>query len=266
MKSFLFILLLLSICYTTQGQEATPPRNTYFFVGMGFPIVNVRDQAHSPLLYRGMALSVRMGLERLSNNSVSRFSASLNFGYAAPKMASKKEKHLSRLNLMTTDIGYAYYRLIDKYNTEGWNHYAGGAITFTFDNRSYNLPSNNLFGYQMNTSINVGGFIHKKMNDKWAFNYEAYTPLLSYALRPSYLGMLPMKGANISPQNMLANGKIVTVNKLFRFYNRFALDNQFKDYRARRLSYTWDFHANYVAPKPLHSILSGVGYESLYKQ
>jgi hypothetical protein len=265
MKSYSFILLFIFNCFTIVAQEIKPPRPQYLFLGFNIPLVKVRDLAHSPLLYKGFTPALRLGFERLNEKYVSRISVSASFGQARPKMQQKKERHLSVVEVSNVQLNFAHYAILDKYDTEGWNRYVGGALTFTFDTRNYNLPSNNLFGYQANVSLNGGGFVRKKISNTWQFNYEAFTPVLSYALRPNYLGMLPLKGGDFSPKNVFTNGKIVTFNKLFRFYNRFAFDNQFKDYRARRMAYYWDFHANYVAPKPLHSVESGFGFEALYK-
>lgn len=265
MKIFAYVLLI-SIIYTNplKAQDPAPPRQVYFFLGIGVPLTKVRDEAHSPLKYTGFAPTLRIGYENINEKYVTRIVFSGAFGMATPKSKPKPKFNLSNLDMSNFQINYAYYRLNGAYDTEGWNYYLGGALTLTFDIRNYNLPSNNLVGYQTNASLNFGTFVQKKLSDNWRFNYEAFTSILSYSLRPTYLGMLPMKNSDFNAKSVFLNGKLVTLNKLFRFYNRFSFDQQINDHRQRRLYYSWDYHNNTVS-KHLQSITGGLGYESLFK-
>ena len=264
MKKTVLLILTLSLTFYLKAQDPKPPRDVYFFLGIGLPIIKVRDEAHSSLKYQGFMPTLRVGYEEINQNYVSRIAVSASFGTATPKTTPKPQQNISNLEVNNIQVNYTYYKRSGAFDTEGWNRYVGGAFTMTIDMRSYNLPSNNLLGYQVNTSLNIGGFIQKKLDAKWRFNYEAFTPILSYTLRPTYMGMIPMKGGDFNAKSVFTNGKIVTINKLFRFYNRFSFDQTINDHRQRRLNYSWDFHSNTVS-KPLKSIVAGVGYESLFK-
>ena len=264
MKKTLILFLILSFSLSLKGQNSKVPRPVYFFLGIGLPIIKVRDEAHSSLKYQGFMPTLRVGYEEMTQNHVSRIAVSASFGTASPKTNPKLQQNISNLEVNNIQVNYTYYQRSGAFDTEGWNRYLGGAFTMTIDMRSYNLPSNNLLGYQVNASLNIGGFVQKKLDAKWRFNYEAFTPILSYALRPSYMGMIPMKGGDFNAKSVFTNGKIVTINKLFRFYNRFSFDQTINDHRQRRLNYAWDFHSNTVS-KPLKSIVAGLGYESLFK-
>jgi hypothetical protein len=246
------------------AQDLKPPRERYFFLGLGIPLATVRDEAHSPLKYQGFAPTFRLGFENINGDFVSRITASASLGTAKPKTRPKPERMLSGMEISTFQINYTYYSILNTYKKTDWNSYLGGAATLTFDLRSYNLPSNNLLGYQVNFSLNLGGFSQKQMSDRTRFSYEIFTPIVSYAMRPNYVGMIPTKGGNINPQNIFLNGRLVTIDKLFRLYNRFSLDQQIKPYRAHRLFYSWDYYNNTVS-KPLKSIIGGLGYEALLK-
>ena len=264
MKKTLLLILTLTSTFYLKGQDPNPPRAVYFFLGIGLSIIKVRDEAHSSLKYQGFMPTLRIGYEEITEKHVSRIAVSASFGTAAPKTKPKPQQNISNLEVNNIQVNYTYYQRSGAFDTEGWNRYLGGAFTMTIDMRSYNLPSNNLLGYQVNASLNIGAFIQKKLDAKWRFNYEAFTPILSYALRPSYMGMIPMKGGDFNAKSVFTNGKIVTINKLFRFYNRFSFDQTINDHRQRRLNYAWDFHSNTVS-KPLKSIVTGLGYESLFK-
>ncbi len=266
MKSIkIFVFSLISATTILAQEPLTPRGNTYFFLGLGVPLVKVRDEGHSSLMYRGLNSAFRIGYERIGQDVVSRITLSFSIGQIKPQTRPKPDKQLSSAETNTFEVSYAYYRRVNSvYDANGWNRYFGGALTLLFDGRSYNLPSNNLFGYQANMSINVGGYIHTKITEKIRLNDELFTPLLTFAMRPSFIGLMPMTSNDFSAKKVMKTGRIVTVNKVFRLYNRLGFDHQVNDHRQRRLSYTWDAGVNHVS-RPLHSVSAGLGYESLFK-
>ena len=272
MKSLQITCCLMLLSTSLMAQEPFTPRgDKYFFIGIALPVTKVRDKAHSPQIYQGLTPTLSIGYDRIGQNVVSRFAFSYTFttfpfGSISPKTRPKPERQLSSADVSLIHISAGVNKRVGNYNTEGWNRYVGGSLSFTFDARMYNLPSNNIFGYQVNTSLNAGGFVQKKLDRTWHFNYEAATPLLSYALRPNHIGMPPMTTGDFSGniKRMLSAGKVVTVNKLFRFYNRFSFEQQINDHRKKRFAYTWEACMNHVE-QPLNSVMGGLGYESLFK-
>lgn len=266
MKSIKILILSLFISPTLWAQDPLTPRgSSYFFLGLGLPIVKVRDVGHSALIYKGLNPSLRIGYERIGTDVVSRITFSFSSGQIKPKTRPKPDKQLSSAETGTFEVSYAYYRRVgDAYDAEGLNRYFGGAVTLLFDGRNYNLPSNNLFGYQANLSLNAGGYVQKKINNAWRFNDELFTPLLTFAMRPNYIGLMPMTSNDFSAKKVMKTGKLVTVNKVFRLYNRFGFDQQINDHRQRQVAYTWDAHINNVS-RPLRSVSAGLSYESLFK-
>ena len=271
MKSLLFVLVFSLISTLATAQDLLGNRGNYFFIGFNLPILKVRDLGHSPQLYQGLVPTLSVGYQQIEKDYVSRLSFSFSFsagpfGTIAPKTRPKPQKQMSSASVNVFQLSGGVYKRVGDYDTEGWNRYVGGVFTFTFDTRLYNLPSNNLFGYQCNTSLNVGGFVEKKVNNAWRFNYEAFTPVVSYALRPNHVGMIPLSTGDFSDgaKRFIKSGKVLTVNKLFRFYNRFSFDKQINDHRQRQFSYTWDAVVNRMS-QPLHSITGGLGTESLFK-
>ena len=266
MKSSITIIFSLVFTASLLAQDPLSPRgSSYFFLGINLPIVKVRDEGHSSLLYKGFSPTLRLGYERVGTDVVSRISFSFSGGEIKPKTRPQPEKHLSKAEISIAEISYAYYRRVgNALDTEGLNRYVGGVVSFLFDGRSYNLPSNNVFGYQANLSVNAGGFFMKKANSSIRINDEIFTPLLTFAMRPNYIGLMPMTTSDFSAKRFLKTGKLVTVNKFFRLYNRFGIDQQINDHRQRRFAYTWDGLVNNVS-RPLHSVSVGLSYESLFK-
>ncbi len=269
MKSLHIVCLILFFTSASSAQEPlTALGDNYFFLGLSLPITKVRDQAHSPQIYQGLTPTFSIGYDRIGQDLVTRFAFSYTMSLLglSPKARPKPVQQLSSADVSLMYFSAAVYKRVGDFDTEGWNRYVGGALTFTFDARTYNLPSNNVFGYQVNTSLNAAAFVQKKVSSDGHFNYEALMPLISYSLRPNHIGMPPITTGDFSAnmKKILTSGKVVTVNKLFRFYNRFSFEKQINDHRKRRYTYTWDACLNRVE-QPLNSVMGGLGYESLFK-
>jgi hypothetical protein len=269
MKSLLITCLFLLLYSGLTAQEPTTPLgDNYFFLGLSLPIMKVRDHAHSPQIYQGLTPTLSIGYDRIGQDVVTRFAFSYTMSLLglSPKTRPKPVQQMSSADVSLLQFSAAAYKRVGDFDVEGWNRYLGGALTFTIDTRSYALPSNNVFGYQINTALNAGLFVQKKVNSDGRFNYEAQMPLLTYALRPNHIGMPPITTGDFSAsmKKILLSGKVVTVNKLFRFYNRFSYEKQINDHRKRRFTYAWEASMNRVE-QPLYEVMGGVGYESLFK-
>ncbi|MDZ7879883.1 MAG: hypothetical protein U5L45_19555 [Saprospiraceae bacterium] len=269
MKSLPVICFFFFLATTLIAQEPLSARgDKYFFIGVSLPLSKVRDQAHSPQIYQGLTPTFSIGHDRVGQNIAARFAFSYTLSLAGlrPKTRPKPERQLSSADMNVLHFLGGVYKRVGNYDKDGWNRYVGGALTFTFDSRLYNLPSNNLFGYQVNTSLNVAGLVQKQLDNAWRFNYEGVVPIVSYALRPNHLGMPPMTTGDFSAniKRMATSGKVVTVNKLFRLYNRFSFEQQINDHRKRRYTYAWEASVNKIS-QPLNSVVAGLGYESLFK-
>ena len=265
LKAFVVVWACFFSTFSVDAQENLSANgDTYFFLGFSLPIFKIRDEGHSPQTYIGMTPTFRIGYERVGRDVVERISAAVGFGDISPKGKPKPLRQMSSAEVTNFQVTYAQYRRVGDFDTEGYNRYVGGAFTFVFDARGYNLPSNNLFGFQVNTSLNVGGFVWKKLSDEFRANYEAFMPFITYSVRPNYIGMVDLQTEKFKIMKVIKSGKVVTVNKAFRFYNRLCIDQQINDHRQRRLAYSWDFHSNIVS-KPLRSVAAGLTYESLFK-
>jgi hypothetical protein len=264
MNKYILYIIFTSVSFKSFSQDLGLKNNTYFFLGLGLPFVKVRDMANSPQTYTGVVPTLRLGYESNNSDRVLRAFVSASFGSTSPKSKPKTDRIISNMDFSNLQVNFAYYKSLNRNSTEGVNAYLGGGLSLYLDMREYNLPSNNIIGYMVNSSLNIGSFLQRNVDDKWHFNYEGFFPILSHSMRPNYIGMLPMKGEDFSPKKVLSTGSFVTLNKYFRFYNRFSFDQKIKDYRSRRLFYIWDFNWNSVS-KTVKSIVGGVGYESLFK-
>jgi hypothetical protein len=145
--------------------------------------------------------------------------------------------------------------------------FVGATFQFDFGFNDYNLPSNNLFGYYGVTSFNISGIFQKpfEQDTTKSFKYEASLPLISYAIRPNYIGMMPLIDGTYDLIKIIQQGKFATVHKLFHFYNRLEFQTQNKFYIANRFHYEWEFRNNTIQ-QPFRAVIGGFGYENLFKR
>jgi hypothetical protein len=143
----------------------------------------------------------------------------------------------------------------------------GATFQIDFSSNDYNLPSNNLLGYYGTTSLNVSGRFQQPIgkDSTKSFNYEATLPLVSYAIRPNYIGMMPLIDGTYDLIKIVQQGKFATLNQLFHFYNRLEFQSQNKFYIANRFNYDWEYRNN-TTEQPFRSVMSGFGYEALFKR
>jgi hypothetical protein len=249
--------------------------DTYFMLGIAVPIGRVRDVAHSPLPYSGEGLEVRVGYERLSPQLVSRFTVSYLMGDLAPRTKPRPKRILSALDWQNIQVTYSYFQRINGANAaaDALAAYVGGAINFTADLRQYTLPSNNVFGYQFNTTFNVGTHLRQSIGNatvkdrsdlQWHWNDEATLALFAHTIRPTYIGMPPIADGRFSPKTIIKNATYGTLNRVFRFTNRAEIEQSPNDYHSRRLNYTWQIIQNRAAEK-VTAVQGGLGFESWFK-
>jgi hypothetical protein len=263
-----FLFFLFSPKPVAAQLEPIVPVGKHFFLGLNIAFGKVRDKGHSPQIYSGALIDVLVGHEEMSPKAIKRFTIKGSFGGAEPKTKRKAPKQLSALTWTDITFTYAYYTNTQTAPSSQKDAlYFGGAATINADLRSYNLPTNNVFGFNVESALNAGLFYNRKMGTSaWRFQYEAYTPILSYSIRPNYLGMVPIQNADFDFNlgNILKMGKLATWNKNWGFYNRFSFDQKIKEYRRRRLSYVWQWQLNTTA-STLSTVKTSAGYESIFK-
>ncbi len=259
------ILLILFFSTIKSGAQTDFPAgpSKYFFIGLGLPFYKIRDQAHSPLIYRGTQIQLRVGMEDVNREYVARAALVYSIGLIKPGGKPKPKNTLSVAESQKVQFILGFYKNVGTGIDRAPHYYLGGAITAYVDVRSYNLPSNNLIGLDVNGALNAGGFFRNNLNNKWKANYEFFTPLLTYGIRPNYIGA-PLQRENFKLASTTKWAQWSTFNKSFRWYNRFDVEQQSNDYRRLQLSYIWDFHYNELAAT-LKSVEYGISAQELFK-
>jgi hypothetical protein len=257
--------LLFILTHQLQAQKELPlTDNKFFTIGIGLPMYKTRDLAHSPLKYGGYPVQYRLGIEEMTQTRITRFLLTYTTGNISPSTKPRPQKGLSAASLDKIQATYAYYSRADNNPITNLNTYYGGAISLTFDFRFYNLPTNNLIGYNITAALNPGGILRYATSDNNSYNFEFNTSLIAYNLRPNYLGTLAANETNASLKNILKTGNVTTFHKLFNLYTRFGLETQSKEYRQNQFNYTWEFNRNTLS-KPTQSITAGLSWDNHFK-
>jgi hypothetical protein len=269
------IIFMLNIFVTVIGFGQNPNAlGKYFHLGIAIPVVHIRDKGHSPLTYSGKGLKIQLGFEYHRENSMARTQFSYTYGSVSPKSKPQPRKMMSNAEYNRIQFSYGYYRKLPNNTLPSdanlflnSSRLVGATFNFDFGFNDYNLPSNNLFGYYGTTSLNISGLFQKYLDQDStkSSKYEATMPLVSYAIRPNYIGMMPLIDGTFDLIKIIQQGKFATVNKLFHFYNRLEFQSQNKFYIANRFNYEWEFRNNTIQ-EPFRAIIGGFGYETLFKR
>jgi hypothetical protein len=268
--SFIFNIFIATASF---GQN-TALLGKYFHVGMVIPMVHIRDKGHSPLIYSGNGLKFQLGFEYHRLNTVARSQFSYTYSPMRPSSKPIARPMLSNSEYNRIQLSYGYYMkwqkdapLLDINSPFTAKNWFGAMLNVDFTFNDYNLPSNNLFGYYGVASLLASSRFQQafQKDSTKSFNYEATIPVLSYSVRPNYIGMMPLEDGTFNFKSILKQGKWSTLNQLFHFYNRFELQTQNKFYIANRFKYEWEFRNN-TNQEAFRSITGGFGYETLFKR
>ena len=60
MKALWIFFFITLISMNTHAQDPQLPRQIYFFLGVGLPIMKIKDEGHSPLKYQGWIPTMRL--------------------------------------------------------------------------------------------------------------------------------------------------------------------------------------------------------------
>ncbi len=260
----LIILLFLGLAVKSSAQETFNDGNRYFFIGVKLPILAVRDEGHSPLIYRGLESTLRFGFVTRRTTEYGEIAFELGFGEISPRVKPVTNKIMSNASSSHFTFVTRHAYLLNNYSAGSANTYLGFDVRYSFNARQYTLPSNNLFGYTSSFAISAFGMFQNNISTNYLFNYDAHVPLLSLEHRPDYMGLPNFSESKSIVGRIFGSGKIVTFDKKLELNHRFTITNSVNDHHQRALSYEGQYLQNFVS-RPLHSTSGGFAYTELFK-
>ena len=230
MRYFFIIILFSFFTFPSSAQETFNDGNRYFFIGIKMPIRAVRDECHSPLIYRGLEPTLHAGFITRRPNEYSEIVFELGFGDLSPRVKPVTNKIMSSASSLHLACRYRHAYILNNYNAGSENKYLGFDATYTFNSRLYNLPSNNLFGYNSSFAISGFGLFQNNISNNWLATYDAHIPLISLIHRPDYMGLPDLSESKSIFGRIFGSGKVVTLNKKLELNHRLTLTNIANDH------------------------------------
>jgi hypothetical protein len=242
-SSFLFLFSIIAVA--NDSLKSTPRKITKGGV-MAYSLSKVRDQGHSPLLYRGPEIYIRQFRERQRSKLNTRVEMDLALGLL--KVTKNQTYFRTQIASFRAELNYHFlFNLSDTSSKVSWQ--LGPMLGNFIDNRWYMFLPNNAYSYQYTNYIGISAAA--KRSSTWKgkrnleFNWRGHMALFSRNTRPNYIGMAPAatyEGSNISIFPILfQENKFIDFTKCFLFRSEFSTDFSRPGKKSFRLFYAWTF-------------------------
>ncbi len=239
------MLLLLPLISVSENDTIKSRKYTgYFDSSVGISYFYLRDNATSPLIYKGLNFSSDLRIMFLNNKM--RHGAILGFNYGKLKPVSIYNS--SRIENIGTGIDYFYLRKFSEINDKNITLFAGLSINIGGNIRDHSRYVNNSISYEQVNSLNINfqsEYNFTLFKRDFQLIYRTYSPFYAFVLRPSFASSVPEGFIDQTGNNFkayLESCNHLTFNKYFRWNNSFDLCYILKNGNKLRLSYGWDFY------------------------
>jgi hypothetical protein len=259
--TFLFALLC---CLSLSAQEnAFNTNGKYLTLGVGIPIHTVRDQAHTPLAYRGSGFRIFTNFEEIKDNGIFRLSFSMDNATLKAKIKPRRDiPGAAELNEIAFSVGY-YTGVGEEMNSDN-RQYVGVTFNVQANNRSYPLPTNNTQSLLFQSSFSIGALDRRSIDgsDRWTATTRVELPVITALYRPTFIGVGPfLHLPEVKGKDFFGNLDVVTLNKFFKITVGIDADNQVRDWRSDRLAYDWSLlYTPLPKTKPMIATVGSLGY------
>lgn len=247
-------LLFLGLCLHAQQSPGLSDIivDTAFYIpvqryrAIGVSYRTTRDRALSPLLFQGYGSSYSAYSWRIKKQWLweSVFTTQLHILENKPNSS------------VLTEIGYSYelaaLREITHLQKGQWRFWLGPEIRMLLNTRIHSRNTNNVAAYDFATSLGVTGMLSKPFSlwgRSFAFSNQFKLPLAFLYARPAYAWGLPpaiyeeQKGSwkDAFQLGTLNNIMFISNQMNLDFYLRKRKKGKVQQYKAYRISYSWDF-------------------------
>lgn len=269
--SFLALLLIIGwLAHGNDSLQTKSPRKITKGGVVAYSLSKVRDQGHSPLLYRGPELYLRQFRERHRSTMNTRIELDLGIGLLT---VTKKQTYFrTQIASFRADLNYHFlFNLSDSTRKISWQ--IGPMIGNVIDNRYYMFLPNNAYSYQYTNYLGISAAAKKSTSWKGKrlieLNWRGHMAIFARDTRPNYIGMEPAatyEGDNISIFPLLfKENKMVAINKFFLLRSEFSTDFARPGKKSIRLFYAWTFSFD-VSSNPMVLAKHHVGFGKVISQ
>ncbi len=233
-------------------------KGIYLNAGPGLSYYKVRDEGMSPLLYKGSAGLVNLGIYDIRNKGRHIVNANFLFGKIKPSIYPDLSQ--SYANLMRIDIDYSYQRIIKSWNSGKTTLFAGGNWQTFQAVKKQVVYSNNAFNNTFVTSLAPSVMILQKITGEkrnYLLTLQVSIPIFALIQRPSYAFSLAdraYENNNNYFRNFIRSLKPATINHYQRINSSLTLLYMLKNGNAIKFGYNWNLY-NY---SPQNQVISGI--------
>lgn len=220
-------------------------RQHYLHFGPGWIYNTTRDEAISPLRYKGHGLSLAIGYERQTAEQMSEVWLRAQYGSISPR----HEGPFSASMLLTrADLGYRQLYHARNFLNDRCTLFLGGAFLTAAVYREHNLFSNNAYQYDYASSLSIDGRATRAValgQRTLLLDWQVSVPFLSALLRPGYNSSIP-EGFIYHPEKpvkaVLASARLGTFATYWRILSTAAVTYHLHNGNKIRLGYSWDLY------------------------
>lgn len=216
--------------------------NHWVGVGTGFSYAKVRDEANAPLLFEGSAF--HLGLQYHNENGRQTISLSLlaRSGQIHPKLPGTT----NRLNLAQHYGGQFNVRYLKPIkSTKPWGIRWGGAWNTQLILNFYDNNTNNLAGYELNSSLDAASAITYRIDELWRLSLQIQFPLLSYSSRPEPTGLPPLdEQFAVDYPKIIGEGQWTSLSRVRYWLSTWAIHKKLKNMDETAFFYSWQSGSN----------------------
>lgn len=226
----------------TQG-VAQGTRQHYLHFGPGWSYNNTRDEAVSPLRYKGGGPALAIGYERETAERSGEVWLQGQYGRITPRQT---DLFSAAMLLARADIGYRQLYLAGNFPDKRYSIFLGGGFLTTAVYREHNLFTNNAYQYDYAASISLEACVKRAIPVKQrtlSLDWKLSLPFLSALLRPGYNSSIP-EGFIYYPEKpakaVLASAEPGIFASYWRVLSTVGATYHLHNGNRIRLGYSWD--------------------------
>jgi len=232
----------------------------YVGIGIAPTRINVRDEGNSPLLYQGIGIRAFALYQIQAKNSLFAVELGGQLGGIQPRLEAGSILLPGSAQHYAAQSRLSYRRNI--HTSRVWKLAAGGAWdTHTIVNY-YELNSNNLVGYELNSSVAIQGHVEYTVNKYWSVQGLLQVPLVQYVSRPTSTGLVPFDDdLSVDYTQIVWGGEWGTWLRYRYVETHLSIGRKLKNYDQAEFFYRWRAANNRLNPAleyAYHSL--GVSY------
>lgn len=265
MKYFILFSMLLFSTFTAYAQadstaspsimDAPQSRPAFLLISTGFNIVNMRDFATSPLIYKGVLTYMEVSGLRIDTHREINWGLAYTFG----NTTKSYNNHIAWSKVKTATLYYSRLYALPKYSGEHLNVKIGGLVNATGIFRINESLQNNAVGYELFPtllgSIQITKDVSRRKSKERSFLFikkvlAPRTRDLAFRLNVGIVNSSLRNGYAYSGQASVVNNSPAFDDYHYQLFSGFRMSSALnytialRNKNRLRMSYLWDAYTS----------------------